>query len=87
MNDTPAAISGAVVIRKAYGPTVALDDASFTVKAGTVHALLGENGAGKSTLVKVLSGLVRPDAGSLTVHGEAVSFNNPRDAHLRGIQT
>ncbi|MGE3306441.1 MAG: sugar ABC transporter ATP-binding protein [Rhizobiaceae bacterium] len=76
-----------MAIRKAYGPTVALDDASFTVKAGTVHALLGENGAGKSTLVKVLSGLVQPDAGSLTVHGESVSFNNPRDAHLRGIQT
>ena len=47
-------------IHKAFGATVALDGASFSVKIGTVHALLGENGAGKSTFVKMLSGLVRP---------------------------
>lgn len=86
MNEVPAAIS-AVAIRKAYGPTVALNDASFSVKAGTVHALLGENGAGKSTLVKVLSGLVRPDSGTLSIHGESTQLTSPRDAHMRGIQT
>jgi ribose transport system ATP-binding protein len=74
-------------LRKAYGPTVALNDASFSVKAGTVHALLGENGAGKSTLVKVLSGLVRPDRGRLVIHGKDVSIGSPRDAHRMGIQT
>ena len=47
-----------------YGPTTALDAADLEIGAGQVHALLGENGAGKSTIVKVLSGLVRPDAGS-----------------------
>lgn len=86
VSDAVAAIS-VMNLRKAYGPTVALNDASFTVKAGTVHALLGENGAGKSTLVKVLSGLVRPDGGRLVVHGKDVSIGSPRDAHRLGIQT
>ena len=52
-------------IAKAYGATVALDGASFAVRPGEVHALLGENGAGKSTMVKMLSGLVQPDAGTI----------------------
>lgn len=86
MTDQPIAIS-AVDLRKAYGPTVALNDASFSVKAGTVHALLGENGAGKSTLVKVLSGLVRPDKGRLAIHGQDATIHSPRDAHRLGIQT
>src|SRR4051794_3609251 len=54
-------------IRKAYGATVAVDDVSFTIAEGSVHALLGENGAGKSTLVKLLSGLVVPDAGEFRI--------------------
>jgi ribose transport system ATP-binding protein len=74
-------------VRKAYGATVALDDMSFSVRAGTVHALLGENGAGKSTTVKMLSGLVHPDAGTLRVFGEPVSIRSPRQAQLLGIQT
>lgn len=74
-------------IRKEYGATVALDDATVRVRAGSVHALLGENGAGKSTFVKVLSGLVRPDQGELLIHGEPVRFESPRDAHRYGIQT
>jgi ABC-type polysaccharide/polyol phosphate transport system ATPase subunit len=53
-------------IRKAFGATVALDGASFSVRTGAVHALLGENGAGKSTFVKMLGGLVRPDSGTGT---------------------
>lgn len=74
-------------IRKEYGPTIALEDASVEVGAGKVHALLGENGAGKSTFVKVLSGLVRPDHGELRIHGELVRFGSARDAHRHGIQT
>ncbi|MBW4023863.1 MAG: sugar ABC transporter ATP-binding protein [Proteobacteria bacterium] len=74
-------------VRKVYGPTVALADASFAASAGSVHALLGENGAGKSTMVKMLSGLVRPDQGEISVFGRAVRFASPRDAHAAGLQT
>jgi len=74
-------------IRKAYGPTVALADASFAAARGTVHALLGENGAGKSTMVKMLSGLVQPDQGEIAIFGEVVHFHSPGDAHRLGVQT
>ena len=74
-------------VRKAFGATVALDGASFSVQRGTVHALLGENGAGKSTIVKMLSGLVRPDSGDICVFGEHCDISNPRTAHQLGIQT
>src|SRR5437868_2397094 len=83
---TAPAISAAG-IRKVFGPTVALDGASFEVAAGEVHALLGENGAGKSTMVKLLSGFMRPDAGRLTAFGSELHFNGPRDAHRAGIET
>lgn len=74
-------------ISKAYGATVALDNVNLTIGQGTVHALLGENGAGKSTLVKLLSGLVAPDAGQLHVFGEEVTLSSPLAAQRRGIQT
>ncbi|GAB0117998.1 sugar ABC transporter ATP-binding protein [Acidisoma sp. 7E03] len=74
-------------IRKAYGPTVALSDASFAAATGSVHALLGENGAGKSTMVKMLSGLVQPDKGEIAIFGQGVRFASPRDAHRAGVQT
>ncbi|HWK64954.1 MAG TPA: sugar ABC transporter ATP-binding protein [Rhizobiaceae bacterium] len=74
-------------LRKAYGPTVALDDVSVVIAPGTVHALLGENGAGKSTIVKVLSGLVSPDSGSFEIFGGPASLASPRDAHRLGVQT
>lgn len=54
-------------ISKNFGATRALDDVSFDLQQGEVHALIGENGAGKSTLVKILSGAVRPDSGSIIV--------------------
>ena len=50
-------------VSKRFGPVQALSDVSFTVRAGTVHALVGENGAGKSTLMKILSGVYKPDKG------------------------
>ncbi|HEX3982638.1 MAG TPA: sugar ABC transporter ATP-binding protein [Acidisoma sp.] len=74
-------------ILKAYGPTVALSEASFAARIGTVHALLGENGAGKSTMVKMLSGLVQPDQGCIAIFGAEVRFAGPRDAHRAGVQT
>jgi ribose transport system ATP-binding protein len=74
-------------VRKNYGATVALDGMSFSVSAGSVHALLGENGAGKSTTVKMLSGLVQPDAGTVRVLGEGCTIRSPGQAHALGIQT
>src|SRR5271165_3426640 len=74
-------------IVKAYGATVALDHASFTVSKGEVHALLGENGAGKSTAVKILAGLVQPDSGVIELFGERVRLARPRDAQALGVQT
>jgi ribose transport system ATP-binding protein len=70
-----------------YGPTTALDAADLHIGAGDVHALLGENGAGKSTIVKVLSGLVRPDAGALSIYGHNVTRFTPRHAHALGVRT
>ena len=74
-------------VRKVFGATVAVDDVSFEVRAGDVHALLGENGAGKSTLVKLLSGLIQPTNGHLSVFGEPATLDSPRASHARGIQT
>src|ERR1700686_5241889 len=74
-------------VTKRFGATVALDNASFRVRRGAVHALLGENGAGKSTTVKLLSGLMQPDAGSISIIGRKVSMRVPKDAHRAGVQT
>ena len=72
-------------ITKTYGHLHALNDASFDLRVGEVHALLGHNGAGKSTLVKILSGVVHPDAGSVRIDGEEVSPRNPRHAQDLGV--
>lgn len=85
--DAPILAVEVAGIRKAYGPTVALNNVTFEIAKGSVHALLGENGAGKSTFVKVLSGLVHPDEGTLKVFGEPALLSSPRHAHKMGIQT
>jgi len=73
---------------KAFGPTQAVRDASFELRAGEVLALVGENGCGKSTLVKILSGVHTPDAGEIELDGEPVpSIRTPREAQSRGIFT
>jgi ribose transport system ATP-binding protein len=65
----------------------ALVDASFSANFGEVHALVGENGAGKSTMIKILSGVLRPDEGTLEVRGSRVDFRSPHVARALGIGT
>src|SRR6185436_6035134 len=72
-------------IAKSYAGVQALRGASFELRAGEVHALVGENGAGKSTLVKIVTGAVQPDAGELLLRGRAVAHNSPRVARGLGI--
>lgn len=72
---------------KRYGGITALHDVSLTLAAGEVHALLGANGAGKSTLVKILAGLVTPDAGELRCGDRPVRFAAPSDAYAEGVAT
>jgi ribose transport system ATP-binding protein len=74
-------------LRKQFGQTVALSGLALQISAGEVHAVLGENGAGKSTFVKLLSGLIEPDAGSIEVFGKPVRIRGPREAHALGIRT
>jgi ribose transport system ATP-binding protein len=85
LSDTPAIeLEG---VTKAFGATQAAADVAFTVQPGEVHALLGENGAGKSTIVKLLSGLIQPDAGSITLFRNPVKISSPRAAQRLGVQT
>jgi simple sugar transport system ATP-binding protein len=77
----------AVSLVKRYGSVEALRDASFTVRAGEVVALIGDNGAGKSTLVKCMVGAERPSAGELRFDGKPVTFDSPTDARRLGIET
>lgn len=74
-------------IAKAYGPVVALRSVDLTVAAGEIHGLLGANGAGKSTLVKVLSGVISRDAGSVTINGKTVDLATPNASFEAGIAT
>ncbi len=74
-------------VSKAFGPVEALKDVSFDVRAGEVHALVGDNGAGKSTLLKIISGVYRPDHGRILVRGEPVDIHSPQDAKRLGIET
>jgi ABC-type sugar transport system ATPase subunit len=75
-------------VAKRFGPTQALRDCSLDLRPGEVHVLMGENGSGKSTLVKILSGVHRPDAGSITVSGRRRShLATPREAIAAGIAT
>jgi general nucleoside transport system ATP-binding protein len=72
-------------VTKRFPGVLANDRVSFDVKAGEVHALLGENGAGKSTLMRQLYGMYRPDEGEILIDGAALVFNSPADAIQAGI--
>ncbi|MCI7061738.1 MAG: sugar ABC transporter ATP-binding protein [Lachnospiraceae bacterium] len=72
-------------INKAFGSNQVLHDAGFVLGDGEVHALMGENGAGKSTLMKILTGVYKKDAGTITIDGKEVNFKNPQEAEKAGI--
>jgi general nucleoside transport system ATP-binding protein len=72
-------------IGKRFPGVIANDDVTFRVRAGEVHALVGENGAGKSTLMKILYGMQRPDEGTIRIDGEDAAFRSPKDAIAAGI--
>ncbi|RMS79092.1 sugar ABC transporter ATP-binding protein [Pseudomonas savastanoi] len=72
-------------ISKRFGATQALDGVNLRVEAGTIHGLVGENGAGKSTLIKVLAGIHRADAGSLSIHGQQFDSFTPRQIEAAGV--
>lgn len=74
-------------VSKSYGATVALEHADIVLRAGEVHALLGENGAGKSTLVRILTGAVVPDRGDMQLHGEPYRPQNITEARAHQVAT
>jgi rhamnose transport system ATP-binding protein len=74
-------------IEKSFPGVRALSGVSFDVRAGEVHALLGENGAGKSTLIKIISGVYEPDGGSILIDGRETRFATPEDAKRAGVAT
>jgi ribose transport system ATP-binding protein len=75
----------AVGLSRSFGPIEVLSDVSIGVRAGEVHAIIGENGAGKSTLMKILSGHLAPSRGGIKLDGSPVELKGPVDAEQRGI--
>ncbi|MGO4336587.1 sugar ABC transporter ATP-binding protein [Labrys sp. KB_33_2] len=72
-------------VRKGFPGVLALDNVSFKLRPGTVHALMGENGAGKSTLMKIIAGVYQTDAGTMKLRGQEVRFSGPLDALENGV--
>jgi rhamnose transport system ATP-binding protein len=72
-------------ISKSYGQVRVLSDISFQIGSGRIHALVGENGAGKSTLVKIITGIVQPDAGEVSVGAQVMHFKTPIEARAGGV--
>lgn len=84
-NPSPLPVLRMDGIGKAYGATMALEDVTFELRRGEVHALLGENGAGKSTMMKILSGAVAPDAGRMSIEDRPYAPAGPLDGLRSGI--
>ena len=74
-------------IGKAFPGVQALEDVDFALERGEIHAIVGENGAGKSTLIKVLTGVERPDMGTITLDGQVIEVRSPQHAQSLGIST
>jgi galactofuranose transport system ATP-binding protein len=74
-------------ISKSFPGVHALQDVSFALRRGEIHAIMGENGAGKSTLIKALTGVYKPDAGEVLLNGREIRPNSPQEAQILGIST
>src|SRR3954447_15747086 len=72
-------------VTKRFPGVLALDRVDFDLRAGEIHALVGENGAGKSTLIQLISGVLAPDAGWILVGGKPAGLTDPVEARRRGI--
>jgi rhamnose transport system ATP-binding protein len=72
-------------IVKHFPGVLVLNDVQFQLKKGEIHALMGENGAGKSTFIKIITGVLQPEAGTIKLNGEFVHFDNPMDATKKSI--
>jgi ABC-type sugar transport system ATPase subunit len=81
----PATVASVREVSRSFGAIAAVAGVSFDVRAGEAHALCGHNGAGKSTVVKLLSGLLRPDGGTIELCGEAVELRSPQEAQQHGV--
>lgn len=86
VNTTHHAIEGRGLVKR-YGAITALDNVDFYLDQEEIVGLVGDNGAGKSTLIKVLSGVLRPEAGEILVNGKPIVLDNPKVAQGLGIET
>jgi simple sugar transport system ATP-binding protein len=74
-------------ISKSFGAVVSLQDVTLHLPTGEITGLVGDNGAGKSTLIKVISGMLTPDSGSIEFRGKPANFASPAEAREQGIET
>ncbi|MGQ9748054.1 MAG: ATP-binding cassette domain-containing protein, partial [Candidatus Caldatribacteriaceae bacterium] len=72
-------------VTKRFPGVLALDNVSFEIRKGEVHALVGENGAGKSTLIKIVTGVYQKASGEIFLEGKPVNFGNPHEALKNGV--
>ena len=84
---TPNALLRVEQISKSFGAVVALQDVTLHLPTGEITGLVGDNGAGKSSLVKIISGVLTPDSGSIEFAGKPANFASPAEARERGIET
>jgi ABC-type sugar transport system ATPase subunit len=85
--ETPDVLLRAERISKSFGAVVALQDASLHLPTGEITGLVGDNGAGKSTLIKIISGVLTPDSGTIEFLGTPAHFASPGEARAQGIET